>query len=45
LIVLSAIDFDDQLSIGTKEIHDEAIDRYLPFELSSIKSAIPQAKP
>jgi len=45
LFMLPAIDFDDQLSVGAKEINDEAIDRYLSLEFPSIEPAIAQAKP
>jgi hypothetical protein len=43
--MLPAIDFDDQLSVRTTEIRDEAIDWYLSLELPAIKSAITQTKP
>jgi hypothetical protein len=43
--MLSTVDFDDQLSVRTTEIRDEAIDWYLSLELPAIKSAITQTKP
>ena len=43
--VLPAIDFDDESSLGTQEVHDVGADWHLPFELESEKSAIAQARP
>jgi hypothetical protein len=44
-LMLPAVDFDDQLSVGAKEVGHEAINRYLSLELPAIKSAITQSKP
>jgi hypothetical protein len=45
LVVLSAIDFDDQLSLCTQEIDDVSVDGYLSLEFQSSKSAVSQTKP
>ena len=45
LVVLSAIDFDDQLPLCTQEIDDLSVDGYLPLEFQSSKSAVSQTKP
>ena len=42
---LTAVDFDDQVSIGAKEVDDEAIDRELSPKFPSAKTAIARAKP
>src|SRR5437763_1647487 len=43
--MLSAIDFDDDLSVRAQEVHDVSVDRYLSLEFPSAKPAISQAKP
>jgi hypothetical protein len=43
--VLTAVEFDDQVSIGAKEIDDEAIDGTLTPKFPSAETAITQAKP
>jgi hypothetical protein len=45
LVVLSAIDFHDQLSLCTQEIDDVSVDGYLSLEFQSSKSAVAQTKP
>jgi hypothetical protein len=45
LIMLSAIDFHDELPVGTEEVDDKSVDRYLSLEFPSPKPAITQAKP
>ncbi len=43
--MLTAIQFDNQMSIGAKEIDDEAVDGKLPPEFPAAKAAITQTKP
>ena len=45
LVVLSAIDFDDQLPLCTQEIDDVSVDGYLSLEFQSSKSPVSQTKP
>jgi hypothetical protein len=45
LVVLSAVDFDDQLPVCTEEIDDVSVDGYLSLEFQSSKSAVSQTKP
>jgi len=43
--VLSAIQLDDELCVGTEKVNDKAIDWKLPFELQSGQAAIANAEP
>jgi hypothetical protein len=43
--MLTAVQFDDEMWISTKEIDDKAIDRELSSEFPTAKAAITQAKP
>jgi hypothetical protein len=45
LIVLPTIDFHDDFHISAQEVDYESVDRHLPFEFPTGKSAIAQAKP
>jgi hypothetical protein len=43
--MLSAVNLDDEPSIGTEEVADKSIDWHLSLEFPSVKPAITQAKP
>jgi hypothetical protein len=43
--MLAAIEFDDEMSVGAKEIDDKAVDGELSSEFPSTKAAITQTKP
>jgi len=43
--MLPAIELNDQMSVGTKEIDDKAVDGKLPAKFPSVKPSIPQTKP
>jgi hypothetical protein len=45
LVVLSAIDFDDQLPLCTQKIDEVPVDGYLSLKFQSSKSAVSQTKP
>jgi hypothetical protein len=43
--VLTAIELNDQMSVGAKEIDNKAIDGELPSKFPSAKTAVAQAQP
>jgi hypothetical protein len=45
VVVLPAIDFDDKLRVGTKEIDDEVVDRVLTTEAETSELLLAQARP
>jgi hypothetical protein len=45
LIVLTSVDFHDELPARTIEIDDKSIDRHLALKFQTGESTIPQAKP
>jgi hypothetical protein len=45
LVMLTAVDFDDELRLGADEIDDVSVDRDLPLEFPTGEAAVTQAKP
>jgi hypothetical protein len=45
LIMLTAIDFYNELSVGAKKVDYKSIDRHLSLEFRAAKSTIPQTEP
>jgi hypothetical protein len=45
LVMVPAIDFNDEVSFLTTEIDDEVTERHLPPELQTSKAAVTQTKP